>query len=105
MSISVILYIMNLPNGWSKQEDKLVLVLKCPDFMRALAMLNSFADISESMNHHPDLALRNYNEVVVSTTTHSVGKITDKDIKLAQEITDLIEYQDEKILIEGKGRE
>lgn len=105
MSISGILNIMNLPNGWSKQDDKLVLIMKCPDFMRALAMLNSFADISESMNHHPDLALRNYNEVVVSTTTHSEGKITDKDIKLAQEITDLIDYQDEKILIEGKGRE
>lgn len=92
------------PNGWSKDGEHLVLVMKCPDFMRGLALLNSVADIAESLGHHPDLSLRNYNELIVSTTTHDAGKLTDKDYALAQEITDLIEYQEEKDHIQLNGR-
>lgn len=97
-------YMSKIPNGWSKDGEHLVLVMKCPDFMRALAMLNSMADIAESLGHHPDLSLRNYNELIVSTTTHDEGKLTDKDYQLAQEITDLIEYQDNKDSIQLNGR-
>lgn len=94
-----------IPNGWSRDGEHLVLIIKCPDFMRALALLNSIADIAESVGHHPDLSLRNYNELIVSTTTHDVGKLTSKDYHLAAEITDLIEYQDEKQHIELFGRD
>lgn len=93
-----------LPAGWSKRDETLVLEMKCADFMRTLALLNSVADIAESMKHHPDVGIRNYNELIVSTTTHSVGKLTEKDYKLAQEISDLINYQDQKIQIESEGR-
>lgn len=93
-----------IPSGWSKRDETLVLEMKCPDFMRTLALLNSVADIAESMKHHPDVGIRNYNELIVSTTTHSAGKLTDKDYKLAQEISDLINYQDQKIQIESEGR-
>lgn len=93
-----------IPKGWSKRENTLVLELKCPDFMRTLALLNAVADIAESMNHHPDLGIRNYNELIVSTTTHDAGGLTEKDYKLAQEITDLIEYQEDKHHIEEYGR-
>lgn len=93
-----------IPAGWSKRDETLVLEMKCPDFMRTLALLNSVADIAESMNHHPDVGIRNYNELIVSTTTHSAGKLTDKDYRLAQEISDLINYQDQKIQIESEGR-
>ena len=95
---------VKIPNGWSKDGEHLVLVMKCPDFMRGLALLNSIADISESIGHHPDLSLRNYNELIVSTTTHSAGKLTEKDYQLAREIADLIEYQDNKQAIERNGR-
>lgn len=93
-----------IPAGWSKRDEALVLELKCPDFMRALALLNSVADIAESMKHHPDVGIRNYNELIISTTTHSAGKLTHKDYELAQEISDLINYQDQKIKIETEGR-
>lgn len=93
-----------IPSGWSKDGEHLVLVVKCVDFMRALAMLNSIADIAQSLGHHPDLSLRNYNEVIVSTTTHEVKKLTEKDYQLAQEITDLIEYHDDKELVQLYGR-
>ena len=81
-----------------------MLALKCKDFIHAIAMLNSFGDIAERLQHHPDLGIRNYNEVFVSTTTHDADGLTEKDYKLAQEITDLIEYKETKLKIETEGR-
>jgi 4a-hydroxytetrahydrobiopterin dehydratase len=95
---------MKLPNGWSKKEGKLLLAIKCSDFKHALALLNSIGDIAERLQHHPDLGVRNYNEVFVSTFTHDANGLTEKDYNLAQEITDLIEYQDRKKQIETHGR-
>lgn len=81
----------HLPDGWSKKHGKLFLIVKCNDFKHAIALLNSVGEIAERLNHHPDLELRNYNELLVSSSTHSLGKITEKDYRLAQEITNLIE--------------
>ena len=94
----------NLPSGWSKKDGRLYFALKCTDFKHAVAILNSFADIAETLQHHPDLGIRNYNEVFVSTYTHRKDKITEKDYKLANEINDLLEYQAEKLRIEVDGR-
>lgn len=95
----------SIPTGWTKRNNALVLELKCPDFMRTLALLNAVADIAESLGHHPDLGIRNYNELIVSTTTHDTGGLTDKDYKLAKEVSDLIEYQEKKYDIELNGRQ
>lgn len=86
-----------LPNGWSKKNEKLLLILKCDNFTHALTLLNAVADIAQKHNHHPDIAIRNYNELLVSTTTHTEKKLTDKDYQLAQEISDLLGYQLEKM--------
>ncbi len=93
-----------LPNGWSKKDQNLYFAVKCKDFKHALALLNSIGDIAERLQHHPDLGIRNYNEIFVSTTTHDSNSLTKKDYELAQEITDLINYQDEKRHIEQNGR-
>lgn len=95
---------MNTPNGWSKKEDTLLFTVKCKDFKHALALLNSIGDIAEKLNHHPDLGIRNYNEVFVATTTHDADGLTEKDYQLAQEVTDLITYQNRKGHIEANGR-
>ena len=94
----------NIPEGWSKKKDALFFAVKCKDFKHALALLNSIGDIAERVQHHPDLGIRNYNEVFVSTTTHDSDGLTQKDYELAQEITDLINYQDKKRHIEQNGR-
>ncbi len=93
-----------MPHGWSEKDGKLLLAIKCKDFKHALALLNSIGDIAENLQHHPDLGIRNYNEVFVSTTTHDTNGLTEKDYQLAQEISDLINYQDEKKRIEQNGR-
>ena len=93
-----------LPSGWSKKDGKLLLVLKCDDFTHAVALLNSIADIAEKQNHHPDIGIRNYNEILVASSTHSEGKVTEKDYALAKEISDLLDYQSEKEAIESNAR-
>lgn len=95
---------IQLPDGWTKKNEKLLLVLKCKDFKHAVALFNSISAIAEKLQHHPDIGIRNYSELLVSTTTHSENKLTNKDYKLAQEISNLINYQFEKHNIESNGR-
>lgn len=95
---------MKIPKGWSENEGKLCAVFKCKDFKHALALLHSIGDIAEKLQHHPDLGVRNYNEVLVSTITHDQNKITEKDYHLAQEINDLLNYEATKKHIEENGR-
>ncbi|MCA9301167.1 4a-hydroxytetrahydrobiopterin dehydratase [Candidatus Nomurabacteria bacterium] len=95
---------MEIPHGWSKKDNCIFLAIKCNDFKHAIALLNSIGDIAEKLNHHPDLGIRNYNEVFVSSTTHEEDKVTEKDIELAEEITDLINHQDNIKQIEQFGR-
>lgn len=94
----------SIPKGWSKQDNQLLLSLKCKDFKHALALLNSIGDIAEQLQHHPDLGIRGYNQVFVSTTTHTANQLTDKDYELAHKINQLLDYQTNKKQIETFGR-
>ena len=94
----------NIPKGWIKKDNTLVLSLKLPDFMRAMALLNSIGDIAQQLNHHPDMLIHNYSELKNATTTHSTKKKKKKDYELAQKVTDLLEYQEEKEQINTHGR-
>jgi 4a-hydroxytetrahydrobiopterin dehydratase len=93
-----------IPEGWSKKDETLIFAVKCKDFKHALALLNSIGDIAEGLQHHPDLGIRNYSEVFATTTTHDAAKLTEKDYKLAQEVTNLINYQNNKSRIEHSGK-
>jgi 4a-hydroxytetrahydrobiopterin dehydratase len=92
------------PHGWNQQNDHLTLQLACQDFKRAVALLNTIGDIAEKQNHHPDLAIKDYNHLYVSITTHDKGGLTDKDYTLAQAITDLLDYYEQKEDTELNGR-
>jgi len=93
-----------LPTGWKKNEQALLLAIKCEDFTHAVALFNYIADIANKHNHHPDICLKKYNEIIVTTSTHSEDKVTEKDYALAKDITDLLEYQANKQDIEVNGR-
>lgn len=41
---------------------------------------------SEQLNHHPDIAVHDYNRVTVTSTTHDSGGITGHDLRLAAAI-------------------
>ena len=44
--------------------------------------MNRVAELAESENHHPDIAI-SYRTVTLRWTTHSAGGVTDRDRELA----------------------
>ena len=54
-------------------------------FRQAFAFMTEVALEAERANHHPDWH-NSYNKVTVELTTHSEGRVTEKDTALAQTI-------------------
>ena len=59
------------------------------DFVAAMAFVNRVADVAEEVNHHPDILVHEWNNVRLTLTTHSEGKLTDNDHAMAQRIDGL----------------
>ena len=55
------------------------------DFHDGLEFVKKVAVIADKQDHHPDVLL-SYGSVVLELTTHSKGRLTDKDFKLAAAI-------------------
>lgn len=56
------------------------------DFATGLALVDRIGEAAEEMNHHPDLAL-SYPHLDVTLSSHDVGGVTDRDIRLARRIS------------------
>lgn len=56
------------------------------DFARGLELVNAIGDVAEAADHHPDVDLR-YGFVTVALVSHDVGGVTQRDVRLAREIT------------------
>lgn len=59
------------------------------NFSDAMIFVNKVAEITEEMNHHPEIIIHDYNKVTIKTITHSEGKITKKDHELAEKVDDI----------------
>ena len=78
-------------NGWNLNEDcKTILSSwKMRDFSAAIKFLNTVAELAEIEDHHPDFSLRNYRNITIELSTHSVGGISVNDLILAAKINEL----------------
>jgi 4a-hydroxytetrahydrobiopterin dehydratase len=54
-----------------------------PSFGEAVAFVNRVAELAESEDHHPDIAI-SYKKVTLRWVSHSAGGITDRDHELAE---------------------
>ena len=80
-----------MSNTWIEADDTLKKTFEWKDFKEALAFVNRVGETAERLGHHPDICIKNYNNVFISTTTHDKGNIvTAKDRELARAIDDLI---------------
>jgi 4a-hydroxytetrahydrobiopterin dehydratase len=79
--VEAILRAVSVPEGWS-EGDALEREFTFDGFPAAIAFVNRLAELAESANHHPDLAI-SYRRVTVRWTTHSAGGVTDRDRELA----------------------
>jgi 4a-hydroxytetrahydrobiopterin dehydratase len=74
-------------SGWKVSRGKAIAKkYRFRNFKQAMRFVNRIAKLAEKMQHHPDIGLQNYNEVVLSSTTHDEGGVTECDFKLAKAI-------------------
>ena len=81
-------YIKLFESDWSG-TDKIVKEFYFKDFNGALEFIKKVAQVSEEMNHHPEIKW-NYNKVKITLVTHDEGGVTEKDIELSKKIDKLI---------------
>ena len=74
---------------WEVSKKEIQKLFLFPSFLEAIAFVNKVATKAEKAEHHPDIDIR-YNKVKIVLSTHSEGGITEKDIKLARIIDDLL---------------
>jgi 4a-hydroxytetrahydrobiopterin dehydratase len=70
---------------WAEENNKISKEFTFDDFKSALDFVNKVGALAERANHHPDIEL-GWGRAKVTLTTHSAGKVTDKDVQLSQEI-------------------
>ncbi|TVQ67035.1 MAG: 4a-hydroxytetrahydrobiopterin dehydratase [Balneolaceae bacterium] len=77
-------------DGWEFEEDALTRTLTFGDFKEAMAFMVRAGFEAEAQGHHPEW-FNVYNRVEIVLSTHDAGgKVTEKDIKLAQAIDKLV---------------
>lgn len=79
---------MPFVSEWIDSEGALQRTYEFPSFPDAIAFVNRVADLAESENHHPDIAV-SYKKVTLRWTTHSAGGVTHRDRELAQQTDSL----------------
>ncbi|XP_018420809.1 PREDICTED: pterin-4-alpha-carbinolamine dehydratase 2 [Nanorana parkeri] len=71
--------------GWTEvtARDAIYKEFAFKTFNQAFGFMTRVALQAEKMNHHPEW-FNVYNKVQITLTTHDCGKLTKKDVKLAQ---------------------
>lgn len=76
------------PSGWEPTKKTIHRTFSTGTFARGVSFIDAIAPLAETAGHHPDIILT-YPCVIVTLTTHDKGQVTDKDLRLAQQINDL----------------
>ena len=84
---------LSMIGPWDYDSDDKMIVRETTfkDFVEAMGFLNKMAELAEKLNHHPDMTVCEYNRVIIATTTHDAGGVTDNDVRLAQGFEELLE--------------
>lgn len=73
-------------DGWVYVPAGLQTSIETKDFATGLALVNAIGEVAEQMDHHPDLTLR-YPAVDIRLSSHDVGGVTSRDVRLARAIS------------------
>jgi 4a-hydroxytetrahydrobiopterin dehydratase len=75
--------------AWREESDALVEDYTFEDFAGAMRFVNHVAELAEAKGHHPDILVHGWNQVRLTLSTHTQGRVTDLDRELASEIDGL----------------
>uniref|UniRef100_A0A7S1BA70 4a-hydroxytetrahydrobiopterin dehydratase n=1 Tax=Corethron hystrix TaxID=216773 RepID=A0A7S1BA70_9STRA len=86
---------------WHQEEgrDALLKTFEFADFSQAFSFMTRAALLAEKMDHHPEWS-NVYNLVEVTLTTHSLGGISKKDVKMANLLD---EYANDILPLKGSN--
>jgi 4a-hydroxytetrahydrobiopterin dehydratase len=76
-------------HGWQLAGKAIERQIEFPDFKAAMKFVNTVADAAEAANHHPDITI-NYNKVRFTLISHDSGGVTQRDVKMAGKINQLL---------------
>ena len=78
--------------GWSRRGDSLTKTYRFPSFPAGITFVTRVADVAESMDHHPDIDIR-HTRLTFTLSSHDVGGVTSRDVRLALRIQAIAEEQ------------
>ncbi len=80
-----------LPGSWVLAPDHKSIhhTYKFKSFAEAWSFMTHVALLAEKADHHPDWS-NSYNKVEITLSSHDAGGVTERDINLAQAITDFV---------------
>lgn len=78
--------------GWEevRTRDAVQKTFKFSNFIEAFGFMTRLAMVAEKTNHHPEWS-NVYNKVTVLWTSHDVGGLSERDLKLARRTDKLAE--------------
>ena len=77
-------------NGaWREENGALCREFEFADFAAAWRFMNRVAEVAERMDHHPDWS-NSWNKVSIALRSHDVGRVTERDRRLAVAIDELV---------------
>ncbi|HLE96505.1 MAG TPA: 4a-hydroxytetrahydrobiopterin dehydratase [Candidatus Thermoplasmatota archaeon] len=81
-----------VPPGWELDRGRKSMSrgVKTKDFLEAIALINDIAVVAEEVEHHPDLHLERWNRLRVTTWSHDVGRLTERDARLAARVDEVL---------------
>lgn len=74
---------------WRLLLGRLMLSVRFPDFAAALGFVDAVGALAEQQDHHPDIDLR-WGRVVLAVSSHDVGGITERDLRLARAVSAIV---------------
>ena len=77
------------PTGWVLVDRAFVREFAFPSFAQAAEFVARVGRVADDIDHHPEVSLRYPGLVTVHTTSHDVGTVTTRDVKLAELLNSL----------------
>ena len=76
-----------VPNWELVDEGKGIrLSRRLRNFNEAIDLVNRVAALAEEEQHHPDIRIHGYRNLVLDFSTHSIGGLTDNDFFMAAKV-------------------
>ena len=74
---------------WTVEGEAIRRTVEARTFMDGIRIVDTVAEASEVLNHHPDIDIR-WTSLTFACSTHAAGGITNADFQLAARIDQIV---------------